>query len=117
MFERNPHLLDGKTIQFNYLGGLAFEIIFDAGHASYKALDSSGAVASANEQIPYQSKELRPNLIHAVFHEKDIGDVMSLVIDFDANTIHSAALLGYRDDEPLLHFEGARIEHVEDAAA
>ena len=109
------HLLDGKTIRYTYSGGLAFEVRFADGLASYKALVDSGNVSNENSDIPYQSRQIRPGLIHSVWHETDIGDIVSLVIDFDAKTIYSAALLGYRADDRMLHFEDGVIESIEEA--
>ena len=107
-------LMDGKTIRYTYSGGLAFEVRFADGLASYKALVDSGDVSSANENIPYQSREIRPGLIHTIWHEEAIGDVVSLVIDLDANKVFSAALLGYPADDRMVHFEDGVIERLDE---
>jgi len=104
--------MDGKTIRYTYSGGLAFEVRFADGLASYKALGDSGDVSSENSDIPYQSREIRSGLIHTIWHETDIGDVVSLVIDLDANKIYSAALLGYGADDRMLHFEDGLIDET-----
>jgi len=106
-------LMDGKTIRYTYSGGLVFEVRFCGGLASYKALVDSGSVSNENSDIPYQSREIRPGLIHTIWHEDSIGDVVSLVIDLDARKIYSAALLGYAADDRMLHFEDGVIESVE----
>ncbi len=106
------HLMDNKTIRYTYSGGLAFEVHFQDGLASYKALVESGQVSSENNDIPYQSREIRPGLIHTIWHEENIGDVVSLVIDLDTRKIYSAALLGYPADDRLLHFEDGVIESI-----
>ena len=111
----HQHLMDGRTILYTYSGGLRFEVHFAEGKVSYQVIGDSGSVNSQNSDIPYQSRQIRPNLIHTVWHETSIGDIVSLVIDLDAMRIYSAALLGYRDDDPMLHFEDGVIEKMSSA--
>lgn len=105
-------LMDGITIDYTYSGGLHFIVSFRDGLASYRAVGETDGVSDANENIPYQSREIRPGLIHTVWHETDIGDLVSLVIDLDANKVYSAALLGYPADDRMLHFEDAIINNL-----
>ena len=105
-------LMDGKTIDYIYSGGLHFIVSFKDGLASYKAVGDTGGVSNENSDIPYQSREIRPGLIHTVWHEEEIGDLVSLVIDLDANKIYSAALLGYPAEDRMLHFEDGMISSV-----
>ncbi|MDJ0630213.1 MAG: hypothetical protein QNJ44_18305 [Rhodobacter sp.] len=98
-------LMDGTTIDYIYSGGLHFVVSFRDGLASYEAIGDTGGVSSRNSDIPYRSREIRPGLIHTVWHEESIGDLVSLVIDLDAGKIYSAALLGYPADDRMLHFE------------
>ncbi len=98
-------LMDGKTIEYVYTGGLHFIVTFEDGLASYKAVGDTGGVSGENSGIPYQSRQIRPGLIHTVWHETDIGDMVSLVIDLDAGKVFSAALLGYPKEDRMLHFE------------
>ena len=105
-------LMDGMTIDYTYSGGMHFVVTFRDGLASYEAVGDTGGVNDANDDIPYQSREIRPGLVHAIWHETDIGDVVSLVIDLDAGKIYSAALLGYPADDRMLHFEDGVINDV-----
>ena len=100
-------LMDGKTIDYIYSGGLHFIVTFKDGLASYTAVGDTGGVSNENNDIPYQSREIRPGLIHTVWHEENIGDMVSLVIDLEAQKVFSAALLGYREEDRMLHFEKA----------
>lgn len=101
--------MDGRTIRYRYSGGMAFELVFRDGKASYKSLVNP---AQANVDIPYQARILRPGLIHMIWHEQTIGDVVSLAIDLDAGRVFSAALLGYPAADRQLHFEDAVIESL-----
>ncbi len=98
-------LMDGVTIDYTYSGGLHFIVTFADGLASYKAVGDTGGVSNQNDNIPYQSRLIAPGIVHTVWHEENIGDMVSLVIDRNAMTIHSAALLGYLADDRMLHFE------------
>lgn len=109
-------LMDGITIDYTYSGGLQFVVTFRDGLASYKAVGDTGGVTDENSDIPYQSREIRPGLIHTIWHETNVGDVVSLVIDLDARKIYSAALLGYPADDRMLHFEDGIINSLERGA-
>ena len=105
-------LMDGMTIDYTYSGGMHFVVTFRDGLASYRAVGDTGGVNDANDNIAYQSREIRPGLIHTVWHETDIGDLVSLVIDLDAGKIFSAALLGYPQQDRMLHFEDGVINRI-----
>ncbi len=105
-------LMDGKTIDYTYAGGLRFIVTFSDGAASYRAVGETGGVSGQNDNIPYRSQQIRPGLIHTVWHEEEIGDIVSLVIDLDASKVYSAALLGYPADDRMLHFEDGVIASI-----
>ena len=103
----NLHLLDGRQIDYTYDGGWRFKVQFENGLAAYQFMGDEGeSVSNSNKDIPYQSRLVRDDLYHVMWHEQDIGDLVSLVIDFKENRIFSAALLGYRENDFMLHFEG-----------
>ncbi len=104
------HLLDGRTIDYTYNGGWRFRVRFYDGLAAYEFLGESGEdVSNSNADIPYQSRLVRDDLYHVVWHETNIGDFMTLIIDIANRRIYSAALLGYRGPDYNLHFEGGNI--------
>jgi len=104
------HLLDGKTIDYTYDGGWRFRVRFYDGLAAYEFLGASGEnVSNRNADIPYRSRLIREDLYHVVWHETNIGDLVSLVIDIANRRIYSAALLGYRGEDHHLHFEGGSV--------
>lgn len=111
------HLLDGKTIDYTYEGGWRFRVRFYEGLAAYEFLGESGEeVSNSNADIPYQSRLIRDDLYHVVWHETNIGDLVSLVIDVATMRIYSAALLGYRDLDYTLHFERGAIHSYTDSS-
>ena len=107
------HILDGKAIDYTYDGGWRFRVRFYDGLAAYEFLGEDGEdVSNRNEDIPYQSRLIRDGIYHVVWHETDINDLVSLVIDAENDRIFSAALMGYRGEEPMLHFEGGDIHEL-----
>lgn len=109
--------MDGKTIDYTYSGGWRFVVSFRDGLASYKAIGDTGGAAGENNDIPYRSRLIRPGLVHTSWHEEDIGDMVSLVIDLETKQIYSAAILGYRGDDRALHFEDGVINSIEENGA
>ncbi len=112
----SKHLLDGKTIDYTYEGGWRFRVRFYDGLVSYEFLGESGEnVSNSNADIPYQSRLVRENLYHVVWHETNIGDLVSLIIDIPNDRIYSAALVGYRGPDYYLHFESGIIHSFSDS--
>lgn len=108
------NFLDGKTIDYTYEGGWRFRVRFGDGRVGYEFLgETEGEVSNANENIPYQARQIREGLYHVVWHETDIGDLVSLVIDIENERIYSAALLGYREADVALHFEPGILHSVQ----
>ena len=100
------HLLDGKTIDYTYDGGWRFRVRFYNGLAAYEFLGDDGEnVASSNADIPYLCRSLGNGWIHVAWHESNIGDFVTLVIDPSGMAIYSAALIGYRETDHAVHFE------------
>jgi hypothetical protein len=117
MNENNSmHLLDGKTVDYTYDGGWRFRVRFYDGLAAYEFLGEGGEdVSNSNANIPYQSRLVRKDLYHVVWHETNIGDLVSLIIDIANKRIYSAALLGYRRPDYTLHFERGNIQSYADS--
>ena len=112
----STHLLDGKTIDYTYEGGWRFRVRFYDGLAADEFLGENGEdVSNSNADIPYQSRLIRKDLYHVVWHETNIGDLVSLVIDIANKLIYSAALVGYRGPDYTLHFEGGTIHSLIDS--
>jgi len=111
------HILDGKTVDYTYEGGWRFKVRFYNGLVAYEFLGAEGEnVSNKNADIPYRSRLIRENVYHVAWHETNIGDFVSLVIDTETNRIYSAALLGYRGEDFSFHFEGGDIHSFADSA-
>jgi phenolic acid decarboxylase len=117
MNEHSAHeLLDGKTIDYTYDDGWRFRVNFYDGLVAYEFLGDDGEdVSSSNADIPYLSRSLGSGRIHVSWHEENIGDFVSLVIDPNQMAIFSAALLGYRGSDRQVHFEHGVIHSFVDS--
>lgn len=102
--------IDGCTIDYTYAGGWRFRVTFKDGLVSYRFLGEGGG---GNKGIPYKCRLLGPEKYHVVWHERDRGDVVSLVVDLGLGAVYSAAVLGYMKPEgPEVHFEDGVISEV-----
>ncbi|MEM7503227.1 MAG: hypothetical protein AAF417_14335 [Pseudomonadota bacterium] len=112
------NLLDGKVIDYTYDGGWRFRVTFSDGRVAYEFLGEDGAdVSNANTDIPYESRRLGDGWVHVAWHEENIGDFVSLVIDTNGMAIYSAALLGYPADDRAMHFEHGVIHSINTIAS
>ena len=110
-------LMDGKVIDYTYDGGWRFRVAFSDGRVAYEFLGDDGAdVSNANADIPYESRPLGNGWVHVAWHEENIGDFVSLVIDTNGMAIYSAALLGYPANDRAVHFEHGVIHSIDDVA-
>jgi phenolic acid decarboxylase len=111
--DSSQHLLDGKIIDYTYDGGWRFRVRFYDGMAAYDFLGEEGEdVSNSNEDIPYQSRLIGKGRYHVAWHESNIGDFVSLIIDENEKTIYSAALLGYGASDSVFHFEHGVINGI-----
>lgn len=107
-----PMSMNGMTIDYTCSGGIRYVVRFHEGTVSYWAVGASGWISNRNDNIPYRHTEIRPGLIYTVFHEQCIGDIVTLVIDMDGQTVHFASLLGYPSDDRRLQFEHGEITSI-----
>lgn len=108
--------LDGRTIDYTYEGGWRFRVRFYDGLVAYDFLGEAGEeVSNSNADIPYRCRGLTDGVFHVAWHEKNIGDFVSLIVDEKNMRIYSAALLGYREEDGAVHFESGQIHSFEPA--
>ena len=108
------HDLDGTTIDYTYDGGGSFRVRFYDGLVAYEFLgEQTGEISRSNENIPYVCRSLGYHRYHVAWHEKNIGDFVSLIIDEGSMDVFSAALLGYESPDAIIHFEHGTILTVD----
>ncbi len=114
VFPERQELLNGKTLIFEYTNGWGFSLSFYDNMLRYqfrRDLTNPDGVGSRNQDIPYRSRKVGDNMYQIMWHEPNVKDVVTMLINFNTSTLYAAALLGY-DDIPLEVFEGAIIQQV-----
>jgi len=107
-------LLNGKTLVFEYTNGWGFSLSFYDNMLKYqfrRNLTDPESVGSRNQDIPYRSRKVGDNMYQIMWHESDIKDVVTMLINFNTDTLYAAGLLGY-DEEAYEVFEAAIIQQI-----
>lgn len=99
--------LDGTDITYNYTSGRSYHVRFDEGGVSYRYLSGSKP-GKWWGPFPYKAFEVDDNVFMASWFEKDYGDYVTLLINFNNNLLYGSAIIS--GDQ--VHFHGARIVRV-----
>lgn len=117
VFPERQELLNGKTLIFEYTNGWGFSLSFYDNMLRYqfrRDLSNPEGVGSRNQDIPYRSRRVGDNMYQIMWHEPDVKDVVTMLINFNTSTLYAAGLLGY-DGDRFEVFEGAIIQQVIEA--
>jgi len=107
-------LLNGKTLVFEYTNGWGFHLTFYDNMIKYQFrqdLTNPEGIGSRNQDIPYRSRQIGSNLYQIMWHEKDVKDVITMVINLNNNTLTAAGLMSYHDKK-IEVFEAASILQI-----
>lgn len=113
-FPERQELLNGKTLIFEYTNGWGFALSFYDNMVKYqfrRNLTDPDGVGSRNQDIPYRSRQVGDNMYQIMWHEPNVRDVVTMLINFNTSTLYAAGLLGYDEDRYEV-FEGAIIQQV-----
>lgn len=102
------HDLDGKTLSWEYGGGRHYELRLADGMLTYRRTNGTEA-REWRSHVPYNAHKIRDGQYMIGWHEVDISNYVTLLIDIKESKLYSSALL---DDYDLIHFEQARIIRV-----
>lgn len=105
-------LMDGAGLRFRYSGGLTCEVEFQHGFVSYVSRLNGSPTGEGVQRMPYQSRQIRPGVIHIVWYEQRIGDTVSIVVDLDGMKVYSGDLMGCRVGDAVLDCEVGEIERI-----
>ena len=114
VFPERQELLNGKTLIFEYTNGWGFSLSFYDNMLRYqfrRDLNNPEGVGSRNQDVPYRSRRVGDNMYQIMWHEPDVKDVVTMLINFNTSTLYAAGLLGY-DDNRFEVFEGAIIQQA-----
>jgi hypothetical protein len=106
--KKETRSLDGVDISYEYTSGRSYHVKFEELGISYRYLTGSKPEKWWGP-FPYKAFEVQPNLFFASWFEKDYGDYVSLLINFDNKLLYGSAIIS--GDE--VHFHGAKIVKVQ----
>lgn len=99
--------LNETDITYNYTSGRSYNVRFTAAGVSYRYLSGSKPKKWWGP-FPYQAFEIESNVYFASWFEKDYGDYVTLLINFNNNLLYGSAILSAEK----VHFHGAKIIRV-----
>lgn len=109
--------LNGITVHYKYTEkDWEFEVSFYDDKVLYYWLqeDKERPTKPTNKDIPYHAKRIGENMYMVNWHEENLKDVVTLVINFDTSTLYGAGILRYNlpADERMPFYHGAIIQSV-----
>ena len=96
--------LNGTSISYLYTSGRSYNVKFEKEGVSYRYLSGSKPEAWWGP-FPYTAFEVDKNIFMAAWFEKDYGDYVTLLINFNNKLLYGSALLAGK----TVHFHGANI--------
>lgn len=109
----DEQVLDGTTINWSYVfNGSGMTLSFEDGLAQYKWITGSRKGRSAKD-IPYRSREINDGVYFINWVQPEKPDFITLLFNFNENTVYSSGLIGYGTDRQRNLFLEGVIESVE----
>jgi len=99
--------LNGTNITYNYTSGRSYNVKFEEDGVSYRYLSGSKPEKWWGP-FPYKAFKVDSNVYLASWFEKDDGDYVTLLINFNNNTLYGSAIISGK----TVHFYGAKIVKV-----
>ncbi|QIZ78167.1 MoaF N-terminal domain-containing protein [Ferrimonas lipolytica] len=104
---QETRMLDGVSITYKYTNDRAYNVRFEPQGLSYRYLTGSKPDKWWGP-FPYTAFEVEPNQYLASWFEKDYGDYVTLLINFDNNLLYGSAIIAGAE----VHFHGAKISQI-----
>ena len=101
------HILDGTKVEWTYNHSDARMVVsFTDGLGQYEWVAGSRK-GNSDSKIPYSSREISPNIFLMSWIQADRPDFITMIFDFNAMTIATTGLIGYKsDNERFLFMDG-----------
>ena len=107
------HILDGTTVEWTYNNSDARMVVsFADGLGQYEWL-AGRRKGNSDSKIPYSSREISPNVFLMSWIQADRPDFITMIFDFNAMTIATTGLIGYKSDNERFLFLDGVINDVE----
>jgi hypothetical protein len=104
--------LSDRFVHYTYTNGVSFDVWFKGGKVRYQMFEPDGSEGSRNEDVPFESAEVRPGLFHVAWNEGEAGDCITLLLDLRERTVFASGVAGYRDAAPIFLFEAGKISDM-----
>ena len=102
-------VLDGYALTYAYEHTRAFEVKFEDGTITYRFRMPDGEYSDFRSPVPYFGRTLGPGRYYIGWHEEDVTNYVTLLINLGAMEIYSSAILG---DYDVIHFQRAEISQI-----
>jgi hypothetical protein len=107
------HILDGTKVEWTYNNADARMVVsFADGLGQYEWL-AGRRKGNSDSKIPYSSREISPNIYLMSWIQADRPDFITMIFDFNAMTIATTGLIGYKSDNERFLFLDGVINEVE----
>ncbi len=107
------HILNGTTVEWTYNDSDARMVVsFADGLGQYEWV-AGRRKGNTDSEIPYSSREISPNIFLMSWIQADRPDFITMIFDFNAMTISTTGLIGYKSDNERFLFMDGVINDVE----
>ena len=103
------HLLDGTTMTYRYTTGSGIRLEIDNGMLSYEWL-SGPPKGRGNKDLPYMSRKIGPKEYIFSWLEESNPDFITLIFNFENNTVYSSGLVKFGTDKQRIAFDAGVID-------
>ena len=106
------HILDGTKVEWTYNNSDARMVVsFVDGLGQYEWVEGRRK-GNSDSEIPYSSREISPNIFLMSWIQADRPDFITMIFDFNAMTIATTGLIGYKSDDERFLFLDEIINEV-----
>jgi len=108
VFPERQEPLNGKTILYEFTDGWGFYLKFENNTLSYQWRRSlqdpdNKDLGFKAGNIPYRARQIGQNLYQLYWHEKELHDTISMIIDLDSMRIYASGIMNYDKDADEIH--------------
>ena len=101
------HILNGTTVEWTYNNSDARMVVSFADGLGQHEWVEGRRKGNSDSEIPYSSREISPNIFLMSWIQADRPDFITMIFDFNAMTIATTGLIGYKsENERFLFMDG-----------
>ncbi len=104
--------LNGVTLDIAFPNDQRLIMRFNKKTVSYWTIENEEVISNRNDGIPFIYSKVRPGVYFIACHERGIGDLISMVVDFDTKYTYLTSLMGYPADDRRIRFDTGKISAI-----